>query len=142
MSAEANRALVETFYNVMWNTWSEETARAILTADIDFRGSIGLHVTGHEGFLGYMQTIRDAFPDFHNHIEDIIATGDRAVARLTYSGTHRGELLGRAPTGRRIEYAGVAMFTMDAGCISKVWVLGDLWGLMQQLDGRSDADTA
>ncbi|MCZ6591567.1 MAG: ester cyclase, partial [Alphaproteobacteria bacterium] len=87
MSAEANRALVETFYNVMWNTWSEETARAILTADIDFRGSIGLHVTGHEGFLGYMQTIRDAFPDFHNHIEDIIATGDRAVARLTYSGT-------------------------------------------------------
>lgn len=142
MSAEANRQLVETFYNVMWNTWSEATARAILTADIDFRGSIGLHVAGHEGFLGYMQTIRDAFPDFHNHIEDIIATGDRAVARLTYSGTHRGELLGRAPTGRRIEYAGVAMFTMDAGRISKVWVLGDLWGLMQQLDGRTDADTA
>ncbi len=142
MSAEANRALVETFYNVMWNTWSEETARAILTADIDFRGSIGLHVNGHEGFLRYMQTIRDAFPDFHNHIEDIIATDDRAVARLTYSGTHRGELLGRAPTGRRIEYAGVAMFTMDAGRISKVWVLGDLWGLMQQLDGTSDADTA
>ena len=68
MSAETNRQLVETFFNVMWNTWSEETARAILTADIDFRGSIGLHVSGHAGFLGYMQTIRDAFPDFYNHI--------------------------------------------------------------------------
>ncbi len=135
MSAETNRQLVETFFNVMWNTWSEETARAILTDDIDFRGSIGLHVSGHDGFLGYMQTIRDAFPDFYNHIEEIVATDDRAVARLTYSGTHEGELLGRPATGRRIEYAGVAMFTMDDGRISKVWVLGDLWGLMQQLEG-------
>lgn len=136
MPAETNRQLVETFYNVMWNTWSVETARAILTDDIDFRGSIGLQVTGHDGFLGYMQTIRDAFPDFHNHIEEIIATDDRAVARLTYSGTHQGALFDRPATGRRIEYAGVAMFTMDGGRISKVWVLGDLWGLMQQLDGE------
>ena len=142
MSAATNRQLVETFFNVMWNTWSEETARAILTADIDFRGSIGLHVTGHDGFLGYMQTIRNAFPDFHNQIEEIIVTADRAVARLTYSGTHQGELLGRAPTGRRIEYAGVAMFTIDSGCISKVWVLGDLWGLMRQLEGDSNANNS
>ena len=138
MSGDTNRQLVETFYNVMWNTWSEETARAILTADIDFRGSIGLHVTGHDGFLGYMQTIRDAFPDFHNHIEEIIAVNDRAVARLTYSGTHQGELLGRAPTGLRIEYAGVAMFTVRGDRITKVWVLGDLWGLMQQLYGDAN----
>ena len=134
MSAETNRRLVETFFNVMWNTWSAETARAILSGDIDFRGSIGLHVTGHDGFLGYMQTIRDAFPDFQNHIEEIIATDDRAVARLTYRGTHQGALLGRAATGRLIEYAGVAIFTMHGDRISKVWVLGDLHGLLQQLD--------
>ena len=140
MPADANRQLVETFFNVMWNTWSAATARAILTEDIDFRGSIGLHVAGHDGFLGYMQTIRDAFPDFHNHIEEIIASDDRAVARLTYSGTHQGALLGRAPTGLRIEYAGVAMFTMAAGRISKVWVLGDLWGLMQQIEGAGGTD--
>lgn len=142
MPADTNRQLVETFFNVMWNTWSDDTAQRILTADIDFRGSIGLHVTGHDGFLGYMQTIRNAFPDFHNHIEEIIASDDRAVARLTYSGTHQGELLGRAPTGRSIEYAGVAMFTMAADRISKVWVLGDLWGLMQQIEGPGDTAPA
>ena len=109
--------------------------REILSADIDFRGSIGLHVSDHDGFLGYMQTIRDAFPDFHNHIEEIIATDDRAVARLTYSGTHQGLLFDKPATGRRVEYAGVAMFTMAGERISKVWVLGDLWGLMKQLDG-------
>ena len=52
MPADTNRQLVETFYNVMWNSWSHETARAILSPDIDFRGSIGLHVTGQDGFLG------------------------------------------------------------------------------------------
>ncbi len=136
--AKTNRQLVETFFNVMWNGWSETTMREILAVDIDFRGSIGLQVSGHDGFLGYMHTIRDAFPDFHNHIEDIIATDERAVARLTYSGTHRGELLGCAPTGRRIEYAGVAMFTIAGDRIFKVWVLGDLWGLMQQLNGTDN----
>lgn len=119
MAVDTNRGLVETFFNVMWNTWSEETMRDILTADIDFRGSIGLQVNGHEEFLGYMQTIRDAFPDFHNHIEEIIATDDHAVARLTYSGTHRGPLFDRPATGRRIEYAGVAVFTMEGGASRK-----------------------
>ncbi|MBO6784115.1 MAG: ester cyclase, partial [Alphaproteobacteria bacterium] len=111
MAADENRALVETFFNVMWNTWDDATMREILSPDVDFRGSIGLHVTGHDGFAGYMRTIRDAFPDFHNAIEEIVATDTRAVARLTYTGTHAGPLLGHPASGRRIEYAGVAMFT-------------------------------
>lgn len=139
MSAAANRQLVEKFFNIMWNTWSADTARAILTEDLDFRGSIGLEVTGHDGFLGYMETIRQAFPDFLCYIEEIIATDERAVARLTYRGTHEGQLLSRPASGRRIEYAGVALFTMRGERICKVWVLGDLWNLLQQLDAGDTA---
>ncbi len=133
MSADENKRLVETFFNVMWNRFDDATMREILSSEIDFRGSIGLHVTGHDGFAGYMRTIRDAFPDFHNAIDDIVATDDRAVARLTYTGTHKGPLLGHPATGQRIEYAGVAMFTMVGGKIAKVWVLGDRMALMQQI---------
>ena len=100
---------------------------------IDFRGSIGLQVNGHDGFAGYMQTIRDAFPDFHNRIDEIIVTDDRAAARLTYTGTHDGPLFDHAATGAPIEYAGVAMFTMAGGKITKVWVLGDRLALLQQI---------
>lgn len=133
MSADNNRRLVETFFNVMWNTWDDATMRAILDPVIDFRGSIGLHVTGYDGFAGYMQTIRDAFSDFYNRIDDIVATDDRAVARLTYSGTHDGPLFEYTATGNRIEYAGVAMFTMAGGKITKVWVLGDRLALLRQI---------
>lgn len=132
-SSEDNRRLVETFFNVMWNTWDDATMRAILDPAIDFRGSIGLQVTGHDGFAGYMRVIRDAFPDFHNRIDEIVATDDRAVARLTYTGTHEGPLFDHPATGNRIEYAGVAMFTMAGGRITKVWVLGDRLTLLEQI---------
>ena len=140
MSADENRRLVETFFNVMWNTWDDATMRSILDPAIDFRGSIGLHVTGHDGFAGYMQTIRDAFSDVHNRIDDLVATDDRAVARLTYTGTHDGPLFDHAATGNRIEYAGVAMFTMAGGRITKVWVLGDRLALLRQIGAIPTGD--
>lgn len=131
--ADDNGQLVERFYNVMRNHWDQDEMRAILDPQMDFHGSIGLHVTGHDGFAGYMWTIRDAFPDFHNRIDDLVATEDRAVARLTYTGTHEGALFGIPATGKRIEYAGVAMFTLAGGRITKVWVLGDRMALMEQI---------
>jgi len=133
LAPDAVRALIGRFYNDMWNGWSAATAREILTEDIDFRGSIGQHVCGHDGFLGYMETIRTAFPDFHNRIDDIVVEGERVVARLNYSGTHQGPLLGHPASGKQIEYAGVAMFTLRGEQICKVWVLGDLWSLMRQV---------
>jgi len=133
MPADENKQLVERFYNVMWNRWDADEMRAILDPQVGFHGSIGLHVTGHDGFAGCMRTIREAFPDFHNRIDDLVVTQDRAVARLTYTGTHEGALFGISATGRRIEYAGVAMFTLAGGWITKVWVLGDRMSLMEQI---------
>ena len=89
--------------------------------------------SGCAGFIEYMDFIAAAFPDFTNHVEEIIAEGDRAFARLTYRGTHRGAVFGIAPTGRRVEYAGAAVFRFRDGKIAEVWVLGDVHGLLQQL---------
>ena len=133
MSANANKALVHRFYAEVWNSWDEAAAREILTEDIEFRGSIGLSKSGHAGFIDYMGVIRRAFPDFQNAVEEVIAEGDRAAARLTYTGTHRGPLLGVAATNRRISYAGVALFTFRVQRIAKIWVLGDALSLMRQI---------
>jgi predicted ester cyclase len=62
-----------------------------------------------------------------------VAEGDTVVARLTYTGTHRGELLGYPGTGRKISYGGVAIFHVSGNRIADGWVLGDLTGLMEQL---------
>ena len=67
-----------------------------------FRGSLGQSVQGRDGFKEYMRAVRRAFPDFHNHVEELVAEGDRVVARLTDTGTHTGTLFDIAPTGTRV----------------------------------------
>jgi predicted ester cyclase len=47
--------------------------------------------------------------------------------------SHDGTLFDHEATGRRIEYAGVAMFTMVDNRITKVWVLGDRQSLLEQI---------
>ena len=83
----------------------------------------------------YVRLIRRGFPDFSNHVEETITQGDRTFARLTYRGTHRGEVLGVPATGRRVEYAGAAVFRFRDNRIAETWVLGDVWGLVRQLRG-------
>ena len=82
---------------------------------------------------GYRDTIRGGSHDFHNEIVDLVASGDRAAARLRYSGTHSGPLLGITATGRSFEYAGAAFFVAAGGRLTSVWVLGDVEGLRRQL---------
>ena len=130
---ETNRELIRRFYEDLWNPFDKSRIPELLTEDLRFRGSLGDEKAGHPGFAEYMDLVRTAFPDFTNQIEEIISEGDRAFARLTYRGTHRGEVLGITATNRRIEYAGAAVFGFRGGKISEVWVLGDLYGLLQQL---------
>lgn len=133
MTLEQNKSLIRRYYGELWNRWDYRLADELLVDGFLFRGSLGVNVTGRDGFRDYMRTVHGAFPDFHNHIEEIIAEGDRVVARLTYTGTHRGELFGVASTGRRVSYAGVAIFRIGGAAIAEGWVLGDVHGLIQQL---------
>ena len=138
MPAEHNQALVRRYYEELWNRWDLPLADKLIDAAIAFRGSLGVSVQGREGFKEYMRAVRRAFPDFHNAIEDLIAEGDRVVAWLTYTGTHQGELFGIGATGRRVSYAGVAIFRITEDCIVEGWVLGDVHGLVRQLrDGEA-----
>jgi steroid delta-isomerase-like uncharacterized protein len=134
-SLARNKAVVRRYYEAMWNRWDCALADELLGEAVAFRGSLGVSVRGREGFREYMHSVRRAFPDFLNHVEGLIAEGDQVVARLTYTGTHQGELFGIAPTGRQVSYAGVAIFRLAEGRVVEGWVLGDLHGLVQQLSG-------
>jgi steroid delta-isomerase-like uncharacterized protein len=136
MSASQNKALVRRYYEEMWNRWDLALADELIAEGVNFRGSLGTVVQGREGFKEYVRAVRRAFPDFYNRVEDLIAEDDTVVARLTYTGTHRGELFGIDPTGRHVSYAGMAIFRVTGGQVIKGWVLGDLHGLVGQLGGE------
>ena len=137
--SEAER-LIGQFFEGLWNRDEPGLADRILSEDLRFRGTLGSETRGREEFLAYVAGFRSAFPDWLCRIEEIIDAGDRAAARMTFSGTHRGELRGLAPTGRRVSYPGVTLFRLERGRIAEVWALGDtqqLWsdlGILQLPD--------
>ena len=79
-----------------------------------------------DGARQLYKILRAAFPDFHADIHWQLADGDRVTTYKTYHGTHRGEFLGVAPTGRKIQ------FVRD-GKITEHWGVANLFSLLQQL---------
>jgi ketosteroid isomerase-like protein len=76
---------------------------------------------------------RTAFPDQRATVDDLLAEGDRVAVRFTLRGTHLGALLDLAPTGRRVEVRGVAIYRLAGGRIAEGWVGFDALGLLAQL---------
>lgn len=140
-SDTSNIGLIERFYADLWNQFDKSLIPVLLAENLEFRGSLGQSMRGHGEFAEYVDFVRAAFPDFTNTVEEVVSEGDRSFARLTYRGTHRGELFGIPTTGRRVMYAGAARFWFRAGRIAAVWVLGDIYGLLLQLRGAAPDQT-
>ena len=85
----------------------------------------------------WIAPFQSSFPDMHMEIVDLIAAEDRVVGRFTCSGTHLGEWLGHAPTGRRFEAIDeVSIFRFREGRIVDVWSLEDNLTRLEQLGLR------
>jgi len=126
-------ALVHRFYDVLWNTWDDGAVATTLHPDLRFRGSLGQETVGLDQWRAYRDGVRRGSSDFHNAVVDLVADAGRADARLVWSGTHDGPLLGIDGTGRRFSYDGAAFFTSRDGLLAEIWVVGDLAGLRDQL---------
>jgi predicted ester cyclase len=74
-----------------------------------------------------------AFPDGWYTIEDMIAEGDRVVVRHTFRGTHQGDFMGIAPTGKQVTMTEIEIFRVANGRAVENWTNSDDLGLLQQL---------
>jgi steroid delta-isomerase-like uncharacterized protein len=83
-----------------------------------------------------MQAIRGAFPDSRVTIEDQIAEGDKVVTRVTFTGTHQGEFMGIAATGKQVKYSGIAIDRIVDGKVVEMWHVAETLGLLQQIGAR------
>ena len=93
----------------------------------------GLEPT-REGVRHFFEAMLTAFPDLRFDAEDVFAAGDRGVARMRTTGTHRGEFMGIPPTGRRIDVQAIDIvrFGPDGKAVEH-WGVSDSLTMMQQL---------
>ena len=87
-----------------------------------------------EGTLEFFRILLAAFPDWRMTVEDLIANGDKTVARVTVTGTHKGEFMGVPATGKQVEVQLIDIMQFDsAGLVCEHWGVADMLSLMQQL---------
>jgi predicted ester cyclase len=85
----------------------------------------------------WIAPFRASFPDVHMEVIELIAEGDTVVGRFTCSGTHLGNWLGYAPTGRRFEAVDeVGIYHFRGGRIVETWGIEDNLGRLEQLGLR------
>jgi predicted ester cyclase len=88
---------------------------------------------GLDGHNAIVALFKAAFPDMEWHINDMVAEGDRVVARTTMEATHGGDFFGIPPTGRRVRVDGIHILRIADGRIAEHWGNNDDLGLMRQL---------
>ena len=78
----------------------------------------------------------DAFKDLHVEIDELIAEGDQAAARLTLTGHQTDEFAGMPPTGHEVIWTSFRFYRIADGLIVSTWGMQDRLGLLQQLGAR------
>jgi predicted ester cyclase len=82
----------------------------------------------------WVRPFRGSFPDFEMRIVDLVAERETVVAHLKCSGTHEGDWLGVAPTGRRFEDIDeVYIFRVQNGRLTSAVGVEDNLTRMKQL---------
>jgi len=87
-----------------------------------------------EAFVAARIRRNTAFPDWHVVLDDLIAEGDKVVARATGRGTHLGPFMGIAPTGKFVTTTWITIYRILDGKLAEHWINSDNLGLLQQLD--------
>src|SRR5918997_28678 len=122
MSVEENKDLVRREQEELWNhTGDLDAAEELFAAD------------QAEAAKQEAADFRQGFPDVISTIEDLIAEGDKVVARWRSRATHRGNYMGIAPSGKEVEFTGISMYRMKEGKIAESWNSEDQFGLMRQV---------
>jgi predicted ester cyclase len=121
VSAEENKAMLRRLVDEGLNAGNMDVVDELLTPELAEQQK--------KGFTAY----RSAFPDWREEIVDVVAEEDTVAARFKCTGTHRGEMMGIAPTGRHMEVDEVYFLRVQDGKFVEFWGLEDNLTRMRQL---------
>jgi steroid delta-isomerase-like uncharacterized protein len=126
-------ATVRRFYDLI-NAGDIDSFGALMADDfVEHERLPGLEPT-KAGVLAFFRVQRAAFPDMRMDVEDVIASGDKVAVRVRYTGTHEGDFMGIAATGRRVDAQLIDIMGMGAdGLCHEHWGVMDQLTMMQQV---------
>ncbi len=128
MSLEENKAIVRRFIEAYNERKLDIIDQLAAPNYVDHTNKVG-----KEGLKQLFEGGFTAFPDWHETIEDIIAEGDKVWVRLSYTGTHKGQFMGLAPTGKKIASKAVDIYRIANGKLAEYWNVTDNVNIFKQI---------
>ena len=129
---EAYKRTMDRLIEEVWNKQNLDAVPEVFTGDAVMHHGGSEEGGGHDmvgipAFRdGYMRPTQAAFPDIQHAVKDLLFDGDKVTMRFQGEGTHAGEHLGFAPTGRALRYEGLVIFRMEGALIAEVWVISNM----------------
>ena len=134
MSIAKNKAIVRRYFEDCLNQGKMETIDELISPTYVSHYPAGYDLGGGpDDVKQIVSSVRRGFPNVHFTIEDFVSQGEKVAARWTFHGTHNGNFMGVAPTGREVVVAGVAVYRLADEKIEEVWLSWDVFGLFKQL---------
>jgi steroid delta-isomerase-like uncharacterized protein len=131
-TAEQNKDVVRRIQDA-FNSGNLDGLDDLVAADIKSADALPGTPPGLEGAKAAHQMVLSWFPDYTVKLDEMIAEGDRVIARFTVSGTHKGEMNGVPPTGKSYSVPGFSEYRIENGKAVEHWGLHDNFGVMVQL---------
>jgi steroid delta-isomerase-like uncharacterized protein len=135
MAAEENIQLMRRWFQEVWNEGKIQTVYDLLSPDAIGKGQAGAQdeIHGPKDFIPFVERIRNAFPDIHVTLEDLLAVGDKVAVRWSAAMTHNGDGLGLPATGKPVRITGITIARIVDGKIIEGWDNWDQLAMLQQI---------
>lgn len=134
MSSETNKAIVQRYYDQIWNNGRLDLVEEFIAEDFSEDNGPNIPgLTGRDTLKAVIGGIRASLPDLQIALHDVVAEGYKVVTRYTFTATHTGELMGIPATGTQLTVSGAAIFRLENARIAELWNFLDNLGMMQQL---------
>jgi predicted ester cyclase len=117
-----NKTLMRRIYEEMWNRGNSTLAMEIFTQP--------------EGVARFVSQFLRSFPDLQHTVEEMIEEGDQVAVRFSARGTHAGQWMDFAPTGKTIHYTGVTLARLRGDKVSEHYTWWDKASLMEEIGGK------
>ncbi|RCV53396.1 ester cyclase [Marinitenerispora sediminis] len=133
-STEANIAVVSRFVDEVVNGGNLDAIDELWAGDMVWRGGSLGEYHGIDAYKSFMAAnAAGAFTGMRLDVLQVVAQGDTAVLLFTNSGTHTGDFMGTAPTGKHARWLGVGVYRIKNHKIAEATFAEDILGLLLQL---------
>ena len=133
MSVDQNKALIRRLYEEALNKGNLAVVDEIIAPNYVRHGLAPGAPPGPESTKQVFTMMRTAFSDLSITIEPLVGEGDMIAAQLTHHGTHNGEFMGVAPTGKQVTVTAIGIYRFAGGKLTEAWIQMDELGMMKQI---------